>query len=272
MKKWFLRILLTICVLIGFILFALNVVSGTSETQKRGLEQAFSQIFKGSARFQKLDSFNLFPKFSLQISGLEISGIPSAGTQEGVVRADLLGIGFGSEDLFLKTRLIERFDIKALFASEGTLLPLRLEIAQAGISRTGAESAQFAFSGSYGGKELKGAIDMKPSSAEGSKFGLAEENKFTMNIGALQVSGLYIPYQSVGGEVKNLTFFAATKGGKKSCQLPEGRVLSSHEFFLGALSDLAGLKQPSDIDNLCQKLGQKTDQTVTPAPQGKAKN
>lgn len=267
MKKWLSRILVAICVFIGLILFALNIVSGTSETQKRGLEQAFSQIFKGSARFQKLESFNLIPKFTLQISGLEISGLAAAGNQDGRIRADLLAIGFGSEDLFFKTRLIERFDLKNLVTTEGTIFPLRLELEQAGIVPAKAESApKFAFSGHYGDKELKGAIEMKASSAGSSKYGLDEENNFTMNVGAIQASGVYVPYQSVGGQVKSLTFFAATKGGKQDCQLPKDRVLSSHEYFQEVMSGFVAVDSPADLKDLCNKLSQKPTPVAAPSP------
>lgn len=267
MKKWLLRILIAFCVSIGFILFALNVVSGTSETQKRGLEQAFSQIFKGSAHFQKLDSFNLIPKFSLQISGLEISGLTSAGSQDGALRADLLGIGFGSEDLFFKTRLIERFDIKNLVISEGVIFPLRLEIIQAGLVKSSVEgTAKFAFSGLYGEKDLKGEIDMKSPSAGSQKFGLDEENKFTMNVGAIQASGIYVPYQSVGGEIKKLSFFAATKAGQQNCQLPEGRVFSSREYFQEVMSDFTTVASPADLKDLCSKLSKAPKVVASPSP------
>ncbi len=249
MKKWIFRLLLVVVTVIAFGLFALNILSGTGDTQKRGLEQAFSGIFQGNTKFGTLKTFNLFPHLTIAVSNLEINRT----TGEKIVAEDV-DIGFGLSDVLFKTRKIEKFTLKNVHVDQGIYLPLNLFIEGATLSKDNKSGkGQFAFHGQYGSSPLQGQFDMVATGGNVPNYAFVEDNPFTMTLGSVMVSGVFSPYVATGGTVKNIALSAATKTGKKSCSSSD-KVIASSAFFHDILADLSKIKTPDDFHAVCEML------------------
>lgn len=250
MKKWLLRILIAMVVIAGLGLLSLQILSGTSDSQKRGLEQAFSTIFRGDASFGTLKTFNLFPHTVMAVENLRI--LRDAGAS---VQADEMSIGFGAGDLILKNRRIEVFHLKNFKMSAGFYLPFELSLTDAGLyAGDTKDKGKFAFEGFYGGQALKGQIDMWSAAGTPPKYSFEDDNKFTINLGSFQLSGDLAPYVGKGGEIKNLRIFTATKAGKKNCDMPADKSIPSGVFFYDVLAGITKIKDPSAFDAYCKEL------------------
>lgn len=252
MKKWILRLLIVLLVAMCFFLFALKIVSGTGDAQKRGLEQAFSEIFQGQASFGQLRAFNIFPQLSLGIDKFVISNIQGRG-ELFVNRVDL---AFGPMDVLAKRRKIEAFHVEGLEASEGLYTPLSLSLTDAGIYKGAQEGgAVFSFSGMYGTQALKGSVDMVSEGGMRPKYAFGAHNPFTVNIGAVQITGVFTPYVVHGSQVNQIRFGAKTAQNHQSCTLPTEKTLSLLEFFKDVVGQVSTLKSSKDFDIMCKKLG-----------------
>lgn len=251
MKKWIFRILMTVAVLGALALFGLQISSGTSDSHKRGLEQAFSQIFGGEATFGKLKTFNLFPQFSIEIEDLKIARVKEIG----VLSADQMRISFGPLDLLLKNRVIEDFHLKNFNVSEGLYTPSAIHITEAGIyPDKEKEAASFLLTGTYGTQELKAQFAMTMKSGLRSKYSFDEGNEFAINLGAVQINGLFNPYAPNGALMSQLKMFAQKKDGRIECLLPPEKTLELTIFIKDVLGQVALIKSPSDLTKLCDTL------------------
>ncbi len=251
MKKWLFRLLVLIAVVIAFTLFALQVLSGTSDTHKRGLEQAFSEIFKGDAQFGTLKAFNLFPQFTVEIEKLQIAGINNLGN----LTADHFLIVFGSIDLVTKNRQIENFQIKNLYVSEGVFTPLSLQLDELGLQPTDKPDAgKLNFKGKYGTHDLSGefATGVKPGARP--KYFFNDQNLFAMNVGFAQLSGVFNPYASGGAKMSDLKIFAQKTNGHLECKIYEGKDIDFSAFVKDVVGKASEAKAPQDITKLCESL------------------
>lgn len=258
MKKWILRLLTTVIVLGGLFLFALNIISGTSDTQKNGLEQAFSQIFKGQAHFGKLVAFNLFPQFLIAIDQLDISSIKGVGT----LSADSVAIGFGSIDLLAKNRKIEKFHLKNLQISEGVYTPLPLSLESAEIVRGATEEhGAFRFNGTYGSTPINGQVAMVAESGMQPKYHLDDKNAFTITMGHADITGIFHPYSTDGNQISQIKITLSVPNTTKhhECTLPPEKAFPLVRFItdiLGKMDKVSADKTPTEknLDNLCKTL------------------
>ena len=251
MKKWILRILITVAVLGALALFGLQIVSGTSESHKRGLEQAFSQIFGGQAIFGELKTFNLFPQFTIAIEDLQISRVNETGSMS----ADQVLIAFGPLDLLLKNRVIEDFHLKNFKIGEGVYTPLNIHLTDAGIyPNEKKDAANFILTGTYGPHELKGQFAMEMASGMRPKYSFTETGEFAMNLGAVQISGIFNPYGETGAAFSKLTLFAQQKDGRIECTLPPEKTVALQAFFKDVLGQIVTIQSPSDLTKLCDTL------------------
>lgn len=251
MKKWILRILVIFAVIGAFTLFGLKIVSGTSDSQKKGLEQAFSQLFQGNATFGTLKAFNLIPQFSIEIDNLQISGIK----QTGKIEAEKLLVSFGPLDLVMKNRLIEEFHLTNLKISEGVYTPMAIALDDVGIyPNEKKDAAALTFNGHYGDKEIKGSFSMMMTSDIRPKFSFAEKNEFVMNLGAVQMSGLFSPYQEKTSEISRIKMFAQKKNGNIQCELADDRSIELSIFMQDIMAKIATIKSPDDLQKLCSNL------------------
>lgn len=251
MKKWIFRLLVLIAVLGALALFGIQIASGTSDTHKRGLEQAFSQIFGGEATFGKLKTFNLIPQFAVEIEDLHVLQIKGVGNMS----ADNLLIAFGPIDLITKSRVIEDFKLKNFTANAGVFTPLALSLTDVGIyPNEKRDAANLNISGKYGDKELKGQFAMSMKSGVRSKYTFNDDNEFTMNLGAFQISGLFSPYAEKGANMHHVKMFAQAKEGRLECNLPPEKSLELTAFFKDLLGQIETVKTPAELKTICDTL------------------
>lgn len=251
MKKWLFRILMIMIVIGGLALFGLQIVSGTSDKHKQGLEEAFSQIFQGSAKFGALKAFNLFPQFSIEIENLEISGIAVSGIMN-IAKAE---IGFGPIDLILKNRKIEKFYLKDLTISAGVYTPLSLKLADAGIYKDEATgNGKFAFSGNYGTHPINGQIDMAVEGNVRPKYFFNEKNNLILTINAVVVKAAFSPYATTGPEISQITLSGEGKNMKMECSMPSDKIISLQKFMSDVIAKSAEIQSTSDLEKLCNNL------------------
>ncbi len=251
MKKWLFRILMTVAVLGALALFGLQISSGTSDSHKRGLEQAFSQIFGGEATFGTLKAFNLFPQFSIDIENLRVGGIKGPG----FLSADQMLISFGPVDLLMKSRIIEDFRLKNFKVSAGVYTPLELKLADVGIyPNEKKDAANFMLTGTYGTQKLEGQFAMEMTSGMRPKYFFKEENIFAVNLGSVQINGLFKPYSENGAVMTQLKMIAQKKNGQIECLLPPEKIIGLSAFFTDVLGEIATIKSPADLTNLCNTL------------------
>jgi hypothetical protein len=251
MKKWIFRLLVLIAVLGALALFGLQIASGTSDSHKRGLEQAFSQIFGGEATFGTLKTFNLFPQFSIEVEKLQVMGIKNAGN----MTADNLLISFGPIDLITKARIIENFHLKNFVATEGVFTPLALHLSDVGIyPNEKKDAANLTLSGTYGDHDLKGQFAMDMKAGLRAKYSFKEDNDFAINLGSVQISGLFSPYTANGAVMHNIKMFAQQKDGRVECNLPPEKNFEFGVFFKDVLGEILAIKTPADLTTLCGTL------------------
>jgi hypothetical protein len=171
------------------------------------------------------------------------------------IESEEMAVAYGAGDLILKNRKIEMFHLKNFRMSAGAYLPLDLTLSDAGLyAGDSKDKGKFAFEGTYGGKPIKGQVDMTSQTGAVSKYQFADDNRFTMNLGSLQISGVLSPYVGKAGEVKNLSVYAATKSGRQDCKIPAEKTIPSGVFFHDVLAEFAKVKTPTSFDVYCQKL------------------
>lgn len=251
MKKWIFRILITFSVLCGLVLFGLRISSGTSDTHKRGLEQAFSQISLGHATFGALKTFNLFPQFSIEVADLRITNLKGMGA----LSADHILISFGAFDLILKNRKIEAFHVQNLTVSQGVYTPLDFYIKDAGIyPDQNQDSAHFILAGAYGSEELKARFRMSMIRGVRPKYFFNQQNEFTMTVAGNEIQGLFHPYETGGAVMSHLEIRSQKKKTSMKCLLPPEKVISISIFFGHIFADHESIRSEGDFNQFCESL------------------
>jgi hypothetical protein len=86
----------------------LNVLAGTTESHRRGLEQAFSELFKARVEFSTLEHFNLIPQFLIELRDMKANH----GDGSKFFSVEELRIAFSALDLLLGDKTIEDFSAK----------------------------------------------------------------------------------------------------------------------------------------------------------------
>ena len=246
MKKWLLRLLVLFAVLTAMVLFGLKIVSGTSDTHKRGLEQAFSQIFEGQASFGSLKQFNLIPQFAIEIENLQILNVKGNGN----LIAEHFLIAFGPIDLMTKSRLIENFNIQNMRLTEGLYTPLALTFTDMGIYPNGDE-AKLSFKGSYGAQNVSGEFAMGVKSGTRPKYFFNDQNAFTIAIGPGHINGLFLPYATGGAKVSQVELIGAYQGKQVQCVVRDGKEIEFSVLVNDILTKAATAKTPQDLYKLC---------------------
>lgn len=251
MKKWIFRLLTIFAVICALTLFGLKIVSGTSNSHKRGLEQAFSQLFGGQAKFDELKTFNLIPQFSIEVANLDISKIREIGS----LKSEHVLVAFGPIDLVTKSRRIEGFHLKNFVISEGTYTPLELRLDDAGIyPNEKKDAANFTFTGKYGEQDLNGQFAMSMITGMNPKYFFDDKNDFAMNVGPVQISGLFHPYTTNASNMSQIKMFAQKKDGRIECALPDDKTFELSAFLKDVVGQIASLKSPADLTKLCDTL------------------
>ena len=261
MKKWIFRLLIVFAVLTAIALFTLKIVAGTSAPQKNGLEQAFSQIFRGEATFRELKKFNLIPQMNISIEGLDVQKVSGTGR----IEAEKLEIAFGPLDLLLKNRVIEVFQVENLKVSEGVVGVDKIHLKEAmlrpkaGDDKAALPTGEFYIDGSVGDYPIRGSLDMKLDTSYRPKYSFNPENPFQLALGDAVIKGLYYPFDVIGGEVGQVQLTYTRQGQSATCQSNGTTKLAMRDFAVAVLAGVTSAKSAPDIQasiwqDLCGKL------------------
>ena len=174
---WIIRILLILVALIALSLLALSNIGGTSESHKKGLEQAFSDFLKADVQIGKIDEFNILPQLSFKLAG--VKGVFADSKNEFMV--DRLDIAFGFWDLAMGNGRIEGFQLKNLRFSKDSAYDFKLETA--GIEKS--KDASFAFQGEFGGEAFDARIPLKTDDSARPSYSFDQKNIVTGHYGRL---------------------------------------------------------------------------------------
>lgn len=124
MKIWIIRILLTVIILTGLMLGTLNLLEGTGESQKHGVEQIFGGATHGNATIGQLNKMTLFPQINIDASDVTINNFLGKGT----VTAERIMFSFNLLDLILNRKRINALDMEYLTISPGLLNTLPFDL------------------------------------------------------------------------------------------------------------------------------------------------
>lgn len=244
MKKFILWTLLIFISLIGLALLSLNLVSGTGDSQRRGLEQVFSDAFKGTASIEKLTHFNIAPQFLIGLENLNVINMEGGGSLS-VARAQ---IGFGFLDLILKSRRIESFAVENVKLTGTALDGQEIIIDKAMIEpATDGTSGMLTVTGKIGRQNLAADMAFDYDAAVRGSYSLPAESPFHLTLGKIVVSGVFAPMPNDQRGFTKLHLEA----GRESCNQPAGQQLSAQVFFTGLLPRLSQVKASDNLQSLC---------------------
>lgn len=250
MKKWIIRLLLTLIALFGLIFGGLNMLSGTGDAQKGGLEDAFGKALGATVHFDRLEAFNILPQFTVEISGFHAS-YPSG---EGDIDADHVAFSFNLLDLILKKRTINRFEIENANIHKGGWFDKEVIVENTELlAKENNSMSGLAMRGKYGDRPLtfNVSLEQKINSVPPSFF-FGENNQFELAIGSTHVKGMFSPFAADRATLQNLSI---DRSGKSCAALGQNnrftmQAFTSNIFSLIAASDENG----SDLDSLCQDI------------------
>lgn len=250
MKKWIIRLLLTIIVMIGVLLSGLHLLSGTGDAQKSGLEDAFSKALGGKVRFDKLEKFNIIPQLAVEVSGFHATYDNNLGN----IDADQLAFSFSFIDLIRKKHTIDSFDISNMKIEAGTFFDTSVSFGKMGIEPATADKpAEFVALGKFGTLPMELRVDMTEDKDNiPAHYSFGTENDFDMNIGKTYIDGTFTPATTDNTRIRNIS---VTRGDKKCEALPENNrftVQSFRTYVIPALaeSELKG----SSLEDLCKEM------------------
>lgn len=106
--NWSLRLIAIFVILTTIGLLAVNTLSGTSGSQKEGLEQAFSDALQMNVTIKRLNKFNIIPQFSIDMSNFTAQSSDGKSS----IKADNITIAFSALDLIREKKTIEDFAIR----------------------------------------------------------------------------------------------------------------------------------------------------------------
>lgn len=158
LTRWILRVLFFGIVLTLVFFFIINIISGTGDVQKRGLEQALSDLTGAKVEIGTLQQFNLFPQFIISLEG--ISGAP--GEKHPGFVADRLSFGKSFWDWLLnRASRVQEIEIKGLKTKPGAVGPDSLEIDSLSISKAEAGTPpKLELDGRYGTESFSATLDL----------------------------------------------------------------------------------------------------------------
>lgn len=185
--KWLFRILLACIVLIAAGLFVLKILSGTSDSHRRGLEQAFSELSGSTVKIGELTTFNIAPQFVLEMR--DVRGENKNGLLD--FRAEDLRVAFSFADILFKRPRIEDLQAHNLIIEAGfgakqpltikslTLMPAEKEL-----------PARFQFDGNYGAAPFNGFLEVARVPLMGRpSYSVAASSVLRIELGRLHLNG-----------------------------------------------------------------------------------
>lgn len=186
--KWTFRLLMAFVVLFCTFLFMLNILSGTSEAHRRGLEQAMSDVFKSHVTIGQLKTFNLFPQFVI-----EMQDVRGQRPGEGAFRIEDIMLAFSFSDLLFKRNNIEDVRIKNLEFSPGVIGDHPLQISSLVIEPDSAlKQPAFHILGRYGSMPLDVLFGIKrTATAPRASYEIEAVNPVILTSGPFVLTAVY---------------------------------------------------------------------------------
>ncbi|HNQ91686.1 MAG TPA: hypothetical protein PKI93_02020 [Alphaproteobacteria bacterium] len=250
MKTWIIRILLTLIILIGLTIGALNMLAGTSNAHKQGLESAFSGALKGQTTFGVLNAFNVFPQFSVDIEDLYTTNAMG----QGDIKAKNVKFSFNFFDLLLKRHQIGGLDITDLEIEKGIYTNQTFFASLIKIFPTKDDNqSHMSITGHYGILPLSITIDMKQIGTPPElSFRFDKENKFSLEMGRTKVSGFFTPGTKTNTALQNLVI---SRDGTNCKSLPSTNRFTMQSFTSQIFSEIVTSETDKDnLETLCANI------------------
>lgn len=182
---WTIRILLFFIALGAISLLMLTTMGGTTESHRKGLEQAFSDSMDADVKLGKLTEFNIIPQLTLKTENIQ--GVSRKSKNEFLM--DELVISFGFADLTLGRRQIEDFQLKNFRFSADSEYDLRID--HAGIEKT--KKPVFSVAGQQDHKDFDLTIPLQMKAEARPVYYFGKENAINGKYGSLTFSGNLVP-------------------------------------------------------------------------------
>lgn len=250
MKTWIIRLLLTIIILIGLTIGALNFIGGTSDTHKKGLEDAFSATLQGEVTFGKLNSFNILPQLGVDITDFTAANVMGLGD----ITADHLSFSFNFLDVVLKRRQLTGIDITRMTIDKGVYGKEKVILDTASIiPQTENQPSGFLIKGSYGDKPLTVFVTMKQMTRSlPPAYGFDTSNPFTITLGTTSVKGNYVPNTPENTALQDLVI---EKDNIRCKALPEKNRYTVASFSGQIFADLVNAEHGKEtLEASCKKI------------------
>lgn len=180
-KTWIIRILLAITVIIVVTLLMLSLLGGTSDSHRRGLEQAFSDFLKADVRIGELEQFNIMPQLVFKTN--DVRGVMRDNKDEFL--ADRLEIAFSFSDLVTGRSRIENFQLKNLRFSSDSKTDLRVDYA--GIEE--GEKSLLGIRGDFEKKDFNLSFPLEKADGARPSYSFLPERPLSGNFGRLLIKG-----------------------------------------------------------------------------------
>ena len=245
MIKWTLRLLFVIICMIGAALLMLNILSGTGESQKKGLEGAFSQVFQGQAHIGALKTFNILPQFDVDAADITIDLKNNT-----TIKAEQVRIAFAFVDLFKGNHHIEALNLKNIDIGKDILGPFPVKIGTASIQQKNGENGELVVDGVLDAQKLHLTLDLQSFPTPRPSYALRESNPFQIDLGTVKTSGHLVPYKPDYKAFTNVTVEAFGK----VCAFGEDSAITGDVFFADVLMAQTHLKNAKDFMKYCTTI------------------
>ena len=216
--SWIIRILLVIVFIVTVGLLMLSTLGGTSDSHRKGLEQAFSDTLKANVEVARIEEFNIMPQLSIKVDG--VHGIYQDTKNE--FMADKVKIAFSLADLATGKSRIEDFQLENFRFSADSEYDLQLRYA--GIKP--GKTPSFTADGRYGGRKFDMAVSILQDTAGRTAYYFDKANDISGHYGSLSVKGTATP--SVGS---NVTIVDDLKVMSGETILAEGKIIRENKII-----------------------------------------
>jgi hypothetical protein len=207
--KWIFRVLMISVIGGALFIFALNILSGTGEAHRRGLEQALSDIFKAPVKIGTLKAFNIFPIFHIEMENVRASYDQG----NGEIRAGHVVLSFRFFDLMFGRDLIRDLQVTDLMITPHIIGEHWLRIESAGIvpAQSQADQPSFKMSGEYGGIPVEAVLALEGAGGIQPAYSVANNLPASLAFGKIGISGKFVQNDKGEPSIQNAEFVLEEK-------------------------------------------------------------
>ncbi len=200
--SWTIRILVVFIVFILIGLGLMSMISGNSESHRKNLELAFSDMLKAEITIGSLEQFNIMPQLAIKASDIKGSYKESGNR----FRAGKIDIAFSFYDLALGRPRIEILDIADFKMEPGSAYDF-------GIEKAGVGDAGLSVRGEFEKKAFDFVMPLeKDMNGTRPAYAFGEKAPFKGHFGALEMTGLVAANGS--GKGSHFENIALLSGGR----------------------------------------------------------